>query len=120
MAEKILDGNVDEVRDAVSAGIESGEIGIPELQGLLDAEAVSKKRQGVIAFLGDKLQVLQDALLPAGDQDPETDQDAGDKAERGEEVKTQEWKKPEYSGGLTGEQAMWRNTHLDSKGISTK
>jgi hypothetical protein len=50
---KILDGNIDEVKAAVEVGISEGRIGIPELRGLLDAEGVQKKRQGVIAYLGD-------------------------------------------------------------------
>lgn len=37
----------------------------------------------------------------------------GGKDARGEELP--DWKKPEYSGGLTGEQAEWRHKHIIQK-----
>lgn len=48
---------------------------------------------------------------PAERDAAETEAEAG-KDKRGE---IPDWQRPDYSGGLTGDQAMWRNKHITTK-----
>lgn len=50
-----------------------------------------------------------------GAPDENAKTDAGGKAERGEQVSPAAWKTPDYSGPLSGEQALWRNRNIQRK-----
>lgn len=67
-----------------------------ELRELIAAEQGGKNRVSLVRG-------LSELLSTAG----------GGKADRGEEIP--DWKKPDYTGPLTGEQAMWRNQHITTK-----
>lgn len=105
---KYLDGNQDDVLKVIAAGIEGGELGVAELRGLLDAEGAEKKRQKVLHLLSTELEKAANAAEDGANEDAPAK--APGKASRGEEIA--EWKKAEYSGPLSGEQAEWRRKHL--------
>lgn len=120
---EVADGNADEVIAVLD------DMSADDIKSLLDVEKSGKKRKGVTEAAELKLMELEDAAKDptSAQDDPERDEAAGGtdattedtaapeagKEARGEEVP--DWKKPEYMGPMTGEIALWRLEHLNTK-----
>lgn len=100
--DELLAQNVKDITEVVA------DMDAEEVEAVKAAEAQGQNRTGVIK--------AADARLAELNNDDEADQseasDEGGKAARGE---MPEWKHPDYSGPLTGEQALWRNENLRTK-----
>ncbi len=134
---EILNGNTKSVTRSVAEGAESGALSLEVLRELNEAESQRQKRQPVLAALAKAMDTLvnqapvddsaaegsqgesQNDAADKTQQKPPAEKPAdaakqkqGGKAERGE---TPEWKKPDYTGPITCEQAMWRNKNISRK-----
>lgn len=127
--QNLLNDNQNKVIKALDAAAEAGELTLDQVKALHAQESGGQKRQGVLAVIAKHLEALteqQGADAPASDGQGEADvaaepteaaaspaQSSTDaKAARGE---APEWQKKDYSGPLTGEQALWRNKHITTK-----
>lgn len=79
------------------------------LKRLIAAEESGKKRVGVLKLLNEALTKDSDNPPAAGAKD-----DEGGKEARGE-VAEKPWQKPDYTGPLSADQALWRGKNIKLK-----
>lgn len=116
-----LDNNADDAVNLVTDDLMNQELSTDDLKALHEAESQGKKRQGVLAPLA---KLIDQASQPDADEDAadageakaDADTEGADKAARGElPAEVPAWQKPDYTGPLTGEQAMWRHANIKQK-----
>lgn len=121
---EILDNKVPDIIELM------GDLDLDSMRSLVEQEQSGKNRGGLMEPALKRLAELQQAALADENTPPESpEEDSADmdvtppdegaeveptaKQARGEELP--EWKRPDYSGGLTVEQALWRGKHIITK-----
>lgn len=107
--------NVNQNADAVIAAINSGDHDGAALTAALEAESADKKRQTVISAINAALQAIADAesIEPPEDAPQSEPEPPAQKALASQP--TISWRRDDYSGPLTLDQALWRKTNIKLK-----
>lgn len=122
---RFLDQRADEAVAELATLSRAGKLDRAELEALHAAETAGKGRQSVLGTLA---QLIDQATAegaqgrasatrdpheaPSQAPAPSAGGEGADKVARGE---IPEWRKPEYTGPLSADQAVWRNANLRTK-----
>lgn len=105
--EALLKDNVNDINKMLN------ELYLVDLARLRTLESAGENRVSLLQKIDDEFKDREEKAVALAVQVESLSKGAG-KAERGEEA-TPEWKKPEYSGPLSADQAAWRNEHISIK-----